>query len=65
MKKLAYDRCGLGLTDKYDLELVLEGKETWQASVRARGAEPRGILPCQNFIRCGGEMKLVEDNLVV
>ncbi len=59
MKKLVCDRCGLELTDKDDVEMALEGKEAWAAAVRARGAEPRGILPCQNFARCGGEMKLL------
>ena len=58
MKKLVCDRCGMGLTEKKDIELALEGGEAWQAAVRARGAEPRGVLPCQNYIRCGGEMKL-------
>jgi len=58
MKKLICDRCGLELTEKEDREAALEGKEAWQAVVRARGAEPRGILPCENYARCGGEMKL-------
>ncbi len=58
MKKLVCDRCGAELTDKYDIELALEGMEAWQATVRARGGEPRGVLPCENYVRCGGEMKL-------
>ncbi len=60
MKKLVCDRCGKELTEKEDVELALEGQETWQAAVRARGAEPRGVYPCENFIRCGGEMQLVK-----
>ncbi len=63
--KLVCDRCGLELTEKEDVELALEGKRAWEAAVRARGAEPRGVFPCQNFIRCGGEMKLVDDKKVV
>ena len=58
MKKLICDRCGRELSEKKDIEIALEGKEAWQAVVRARGAEPRGILPCENYARCGGEMKL-------
>ena len=58
MKKLICDRCGSELSEKEDLETALEGKEAWQATVRARGVEPRGILPCENYARCGGEMKL-------
>ncbi|MFC2036057.1 hypothetical protein ACFLUJ_08085 [Chloroflexota bacterium] len=58
MKKLVCDRCGLELRDKDDVEIALEGKEAWEATVTAHGAEPRGVLPCKNFLRCGGEMKL-------
>ena len=65
MKKLACDRCGLELTDKDDVEMALEGKRAWEAAARARGVEPRGVLPCENFIRCGGEMKLSVDSKVV
>ena len=60
MKKLICDRCGLELTEKEDIEIALEGKETWEIATRARGDEPRGILPCENYARCGGEMKLVK-----
>ena len=60
MKKLVCDRCGKELTDKDDIELALGGMETWQAAVRARGAEPRGVFPCENYVRCGGEMILVD-----
>ncbi len=58
MKKLVCDRCGMELTEKENVELALEGMEAWQTAVRARGAEPRGVFPCKNHIRCGGEMKL-------
>ena len=61
MKKLVCDRCGKELTEKDDVELALEGVEAWQTAVRARGAEPRGILPCENYVRCGGEMMLFRD----
>ena len=64
-KKLVCDRCGAELTEKDDIDLALEGKEAWAMAARARGAEPRGILPCENFVRCGGEMKLVKDSRVV
>ena len=59
MKKLVCDRCGLELTDIDDIELAIEGKEAWEAACRARGVEPRGILPCKNHVRCGGEIKVV------
>ncbi len=65
MKKLVCDRCGMELTEKYDMEIALEGKEAWEETVRASGAEPRGVLPCEHFVRCGGEMKLVDDSMVV
>ena len=61
MKKLVCDRCGAELTEKYDIELALIGMEAWQASVRARGGEPRGVFPCEHYVRCGGEMQLVDD----
>jgi len=59
MEKLVCDRCGLELTDKDDIYLAFEGKEAWEASCRARGVEPRGFLPCENYVRCGGEIVLV------
>ncbi len=59
MKKLVCDRCGRELTERQDIDLVLEGAEAWQAAVRARGAEPRGLFPCENYIHCGGEMIVV------
>jgi hypothetical protein len=60
LKKLVCDRCGKELTDIDDVELALEGKETWEASVRERGGKPRGIIPCKHYIRCGGEMQLLD-----
>ncbi len=60
MQKLVCDRCGLELTEKEEVELALEGMEAWQTAVRARGAEPRGVFPCKNYIRCGGEMELFD-----
>ena len=59
MKKLICDRCGLEFTDREDINLALEGKWAWEAACRARGVEPRGILPCKNYVRCGGEIVLV------
>lgn len=58
MKKLVCDRCRLELKDKGDVDIALEGKEAWETTVRERGGQPRGILPCKNYIRCGGEMQL-------
>ena len=59
MQKLVCDRCGLELTDKDDIDLAFEGEEAWAASCRARGVKPRGIIPCKNRVRCGGEIVLV------
>ena len=59
MKKLACDRCGVELTDREDINLALEGEWAWEAACRAHGVEPRGVLPCKNYIRCGGEIKAV------
>ena len=59
MQKLVCDRCGLELADKDSIELAIEGKEAWEAACRARGVKPRGILPCENYVRCGGEIVLV------
>ncbi|MDD4875732.1 MAG: hypothetical protein PHQ86_01165 [Dehalococcoidales bacterium] len=56
MEKLICDRCGFEITDKDGINLVYEGGSTWANSVRLRGLEPRGILPCKNYIRCGGEI---------
>ncbi|MBI4180422.1 MAG: hypothetical protein HY528_00645 [Chloroflexi bacterium] len=60
MKKLVCDRCGKELTGKDDIEMALEGQSAWATAARARGAEPRGIFPCENFIRCDGEMQLLK-----
>ena len=59
-KKLRCDRCGLELTEKDDLDLAYDGMAAWHAAARARGLNPRGILPCRNYIRCGGEIVEVE-----
>ncbi len=59
MQKLICDRCGLELTDREDINLALEGKWAWEAACRAWGVEPRGALPCKNYVRCGGEIVLV------
>ena len=60
-KKLRCDRCGFELTEKNDLDLAYEGMVGWHASARARGIEPRGIIPCKNYIRCGGEIVEVNE----
>ena len=65
MKKLVCDRCGYELTEKNDVELALEGQWAWEAAVRARGGEPRGVYPCENYVRCGGEMMVVEDRKIM
>ena len=59
MKKLVCDKCGFELTEKEEVELALEGQEAWERATRARGENPRGIYPCKHYIRCGGEMKIV------
>jgi hypothetical protein len=64
MKKLVCDRCGFELTDKDDIDLALEGQQAWEASVRERGGKARGVLPCKNYIRCGGEIRLVSNSLI-
>ncbi|MDP2729246.1 MAG: hypothetical protein Q8O55_02030 [Dehalococcoidales bacterium] len=61
MKKLVCDRCGVELTDSNEIEAAFEGMEAWQEAVRARGDEPRGVFPCENYIRCSGEMQFVDD----
>ena len=60
MKKLVCDRCGLELTDKSDIEMALEGQGAWEAAMKVRGSKPRGVYPCKNYTRCGGEMLVVE-----
>jgi len=58
MEKLVCDRCGLELTDIDDIDLAFEGKAAWEAMCRAHGVEPRGVLPCKNYVRCRGEIVL-------
>ena len=60
VKKLRCDRCGLELTERDDADAAFEGMVAWQAAARARGIEPRGVLPCKNYVRCGGEIVEVE-----
>ena len=59
--KLVCDRCGREITGREEVEQILEGAEAWQVSVRARGDTPRGLFPCENYIRCGGEMQINKD----
>ena len=59
MKKLVCDRCGFEIAEKEDVYLALEGQMTWEAAVRARGGEPRGVFPCKYFRNCGGEMRVL------
>lgn len=60
MKILVCDRCGFELTEKDDINMVIEGSNSWKIAVRERGEQPRGIYPCKNYIRCQGEMQMVE-----
>jgi hypothetical protein len=60
MKILVCDRCGFELTEKDDINLVVEGSESWKTAVREKGVEPRGVYPCKNYIRCQGEMLFQE-----
>jgi hypothetical protein len=55
-KILVCDRCGFELTERDDINKVLEGSESWQTSVQARGLEARGVYPCKHFVHCQGEM---------
>jgi hypothetical protein len=59
--RLVCDKCGAQLDKPEAIALALEGTAAWQASARARGAEPRGVFPCRNYVRCGGEMVVYED----
>lgn len=65
MKKLVCDKCGNELTEKFDVELALEGEEAWRETCRLRGTEARGVLPCEYYIRCRGEMILVRENKII
>jgi hypothetical protein len=58
MKILVCDRCGFELTERDDINQVMEGSESWQTATRGRGEQPRGVYPCKYFIRCQGEMVL-------
>ena len=60
MKILVCDRCGFELTEKDDINLAIEGSDSWKNAVRERGQEPRGVYPCKNYIRCQGEMLVQE-----
>jgi len=60
-KKLRCDRCGFELTEKDEIDLAFEGMAAWHTSARARGIEPRGVLPCKNYIRCKGEIVEVNE----
>ena len=60
-KKLICDHCGAMLDDKEAIELALEGTAAWHTFVREKGDEPRGLFPCRNWIRCGGEMIDLKD----
>ena len=60
MTKLVCDRCGNELTNGDDIELALTGEEAWEEAARVSGMEPRGIIPCENFLRCRGEMLLLQ-----
>ena len=62
VKKLRCDRCGLEITEKEDIYLAYDGMEAWHAAARARGIEPRGVLPCKNYMRCGGEIVEVKEH---
>ena len=59
--KLVCDRCGKEITDREEVEQILDGAEAWLNSVKARGEKPRGLFPCENYVRCGGEMQIKKD----
>jgi hypothetical protein len=65
VKKLVCDRCGKELTEKFDVELAIEGAEAWYETCRLRGVEARGVLPCENYVRCRGEMILVRESKIL
>jgi hypothetical protein len=65
MEKLVCDRCGLELTEPEDIDLAFAGRRAWEKAARGRGIKPRGILPCKNYIRCGGEIHLVKESTFV
>ena len=63
-KKLVCDRCGLEITDRWDIYKILEGSIAWEETVRSHGSEPRGVFPCKNHVSCGGELRFVENSKV-
>jgi hypothetical protein len=60
MKILVCDRCGFELSEKDDVNQALEGSEAWQTAAQGRGEELRGLYPCKHYIRCQGQMRLVD-----
>jgi len=60
MKILVCDRCGFELSEKDEVNMALEGSNAWQTAAYERGEEPRGVYPCKHYIRCHGEMQIVE-----
>ncbi len=55
-KKLVCDRCGKELIGRDAIELALQGTAAWRSHALAKGEEPRGLFPCENYAFCGGEM---------
>jgi len=55
-KKLRCYRCGLEVDDREEVNLAYDGMAAWHRAARSRGMKPRGVLPCKNYIRCGGEI---------
>ena len=60
-KKLVCDRCTFEITEREGISLALEGEYAWRMASRARGHKARGVIPCKQYIRCGGEMALVRE----
>ena len=58
IKKLVCDRCGLEVSDPADIDQMVAGAEAWINSRKQAGEQPRGIFPCKNYVRCGGEMQI-------
>jgi hypothetical protein len=54
--RLICDRCGKEVTDKMVVEAIFAGKDAWKTSHVHEGADARGLFPCENYIRCHGEM---------
>ena len=57
IKLLYCDRCGEIMDIPEDIELALQGTESWHQFVRENGEEPRGLFACRNWIRCHGELQ--------